>query len=192
MIESHRINSLFDADVVDTDGSKIGTVKHVYVDPDGGQPLFVGVTTGWFGKSESFVPLRDADFDGEALHVEHDKDTVKNAPRIDADGILTDEDIDRIQHYYEGGDADDSDDDSRVDGSGVDGSRVDSSDDDARRRADDRVTSREDPLTGDPIVVHDQRPPRKRIRIHRYVIADERTADQSRDVGADQLRRDQE
>ncbi|MGW9626850.1 PRC-barrel domain-containing protein [Microbacterium sp. NPDC055521] len=188
MIESHKINSLFDADVVDADGSKIGTVKHVYVDPDGGQPLFVGVTTGWFGMSESFVPLRDADFDGEALHVEYDKDTVKNAPRIDADGSLTDEDIDRIQHYYEGGDTEASDDHSGVDDSGVDGSGYD----DARQRADDRVTSRDDPLTGDPIVVHDQRPPRKRIRIHRYVIADERTADQSRDLGADQLRRDQE
>jgi len=166
MIDAYKINSLFDADVVDADGSRIGAVKHVYVDPDGGQPLFVGVTTGWFGRSESFVPLRDADFDGEVLHVEFDKDTVKHAPRIDADGSLTDDDIDRIQDYYDGGGADDAADDDSDD---------DSDEDDTRRRADDRVTSRADPLTGDPVVVHDQRPPRKRIRIHRYVIADERT-----------------
>ena len=143
MIESHRINSLFDADVVDADGSRIGTVKHVYVDPDGGQPLFAGVTTGWFGRSESFVPLRDADFDGEVLHVEYDKDTVKHAPRIDADGTLTDDDIDRIQEYYDGGGSDES-------GDG------DTSDHRTSAGADD------------------QRAPRERIRVHRYVIADER------------------
>ena len=144
MIEAYRINSLFDADVVDADGSRIGTVKHVYVDPDGGQPLFAGVTTGWFGRSESFVPLRDADFDGEMLHVRHDKDTVKHAPRIDADGALTDDDIDRIHDYYDDGGSDES-----------------------------------APLS-------DERPPRKRIRVHRYVVTDERTGaapDSSRDDG---------
>ena len=140
MIEAHRINSLFDADVVDADGSRIGTVKHVYVDPEGGQPLFAGVATGWFGRSESFVPLRDADFDGETLHVQHDKETVKHAPRIDADGALTDDDIDRIHDYY-----DDSDSDAR-DAASVESAAV------------------------------DQRPARKRIRVHRYVITDERTS----------------
>ncbi|MEV7631023.1 PRC-barrel domain-containing protein [Microbacterium sp. NPDC089318] len=163
MIDSYRINSLFDAEVVDADGSRIGTVKHVYVDPDGGQPLFVGVTTGWFGRSESFVPLRDADFDGEVLHVEYDKDTVKHAPRIDADGSLTDDDIDRIQDYYDDGGADDSGDDDSGD------------DEDGRRRAAERDTTRDDAPTGQSAPVDDQRPPRRRIRVHRYVIADERT-----------------
>ncbi|PYD01286.1 PRC-barrel domain containing protein [Microbacterium esteraromaticum] len=145
MIEAHRINSLFDADVVDADGSRIGTVKHVYVDPEGGQPLFAGVATGWFGRSESFVPLRDADFDGETLHVQHDKETVKHAPRIDADGVLTDDDIDRIHDYYDDGDTDSGDADTR------DAASVESA-------------------------AADQRPARKRIRVHRYVITDERTA----------------
>lgn len=150
MIDSHKINSLFDADVVDADGSKVGTIKHVYVDPEGGQPLFVGVTTGWFGRSESFVPLRDADFDGEVLHVPHDKDTVKHAPRIDADGTLTDDDIDRIQDYYDDGGTD--------------------SGDAGTRDADTR-----DAASAESAAV-DQRPARKRIRVHRYVITDERTA----------------
>lgn len=162
MIDSHKMNSLFDAEVVDPDGSKVGTVKHVYVDPDGGQPLFVGVTTGWFGMSESFVPLRDADFDGEVLHVEYDKDTVKHAPRIDADGTLTDDDIDRIQDYYDGGGIDESGGDER----GAE---------DARRRTRGPVVSRDDALPGESIDARDQRPPRKRIRVHRYVVADERT-----------------
>lgn len=162
MIDAYRINSLFDAEVVDADGSRIGTVKHVYVDPDGGQPLYAGVTTGWFGRAESFVPLRDAEFDGEVLHVTYDKDTITHAPRIDADGTLTDDDIDRIQDHYDG----EREDDSRVDDSRVD-------EHDARPRADERGASQDDARTG-PDVVNDQRPPRKRIRIHRYVIADQR------------------
>lgn len=157
MIDAYRINSLFDAEVVDADGSRIGTVKHVYVDPDGGQPLYAGVTTGWFGRAESFVPLRDAEFDGEVLHVTYDKDTVTQAPRIDADGTLTDDDIDRIQDHYDGEREDDSRDDEH----------------DARPRADERRMSQDDARTGAD-VVNDQRPPRKRIRIHRYVIADQR------------------
>lgn len=157
MIDSHNMNSLFDADVVDPDGSKIGTVKHVYVDPDGGQPLFVGVSTGWFGTSESFVPLSDADFDGEVLHVEYDKDTVKHAPRIDADGTLSDEDIDRIQDYYDGGGTDDDSND----------------DEDARRRAEAQVAAEDDALARERGVVDDERPPRKRVRVHRYVVADD-------------------
>lgn len=158
MIDSHNINSLFDADVVDPEGSKIGTVKHVYVDPDSGRPLFAGVTTGWFGMSESFVPLRDAEFDREVLHVEYDKETVKHAPRIDADGTLTDDDIDRIEDYYDGGSADDSD---------------DSDDSDDERRAREQVTAADDASARERVVVDDQRPPRRRVRVHRYVVADE-------------------
>ena len=160
MIDSYKVNSLFDADVVDADGSKIGTVKHVYVDPDGGQPLFVGVTTGWFGRSESFVPLRGADFDGEVLHVEYDKDTVKDAPRIDADGTLTDDDVDRIQDHYSGGEDDD----------------VRDADDSGRRRpVHDQGTAADAARADESAAPGDERPPRRRIRVHRYVVTDERT-----------------
>ena len=164
MIEAYRINSLFDADVVDSNGSRIGTVKHVYVDPDGGQPLFAGVTTGWFGRSESFVPLRDADFDGETLRVQHDKDTVKHAPRIDADGVLTDDDIDRIQDYYDDGGARDGGD-----------AHTRGADDVGRRQPMHEQGGSADATRAGESAALDERPPRKRIRVHRYVVTDERT-----------------
>ncbi|MEV7620584.1 PRC-barrel domain-containing protein [Microbacterium sp. NPDC089321] len=176
MIDSYKINSLFDADVVDDEGSRIGTVKHVYVDPDGGQPLFVGVTTGWFGRSESFVPLRGADFDGEVLHVEYDKDTVKHAPRIDADGTLTDDDIDRIQDHYDDGTTEEA------------GDEHSSRDDDPTRRpAHEYGATPDGTRAGESAALGDERPPRKRIRVHRYVVTDERTGTapaSSRDDGA--------
>lgn len=103
MIDSTSINSMFDAKVIDVDGEKIGTVKQVYLDQDGGQPLFASVATGLFGTSESFVPLRDANFDGDSLRVAYDKATVKDAPRIEADAVLTDDEHDRLWDYYSGG-----------------------------------------------------------------------------------------
>ena len=110
MIDSTSINSLFDATVFDVDGEKIGSVKQVFVGPDGGEPLFVSVATGLFGTSETFVPLKDATFDGESVNVAYDKGTVKDAPRIDADGSLSDEQHDRLWEYYGGAHDDEGDD----------------------------------------------------------------------------------
>lgn len=112
MIDSASINGLFGAKVLDVDGEKIGSVKQVFVGPDGGKPLFVSVATGLFGTSETFVPLRGATFDGEAVRVSYDKARVKNAPRIDADGSLSDDEHDRLWEYYDD-DADDERDDDR-------------------------------------------------------------------------------
>jgi uncharacterized protein (TIGR02271 family) len=104
MIDTNSINSVFDAKVIDPDGQKVGTVKQVYVDHNDGHPLFASVSTGLFGTSESFVPLEGADLTGDELHVAYDKDRIKDAPRIDADGDLSDEEQDRIfDHYGIGG-----------------------------------------------------------------------------------------
>lgn len=100
MIDNATVNSLFDAKVVDSSGDKVGTVKQVYLDNDSGQPLFASVATGLFGTSESFVPLQDATFSGDELRVGYDKDRIKDAPRIDADGDLSGQEQDRLFDYY--------------------------------------------------------------------------------------------
>ncbi|WIB78563.1 PRC and DUF2382 domain-containing protein [Curtobacterium sp. MCPF17_002] len=100
MIDSSTANSLFDAKVVDPTGDKVGTVKQVYLDNSTGQPLFASVSTGLFGSAESFVPLQDASFSGDELRVQYDKARVKDAPRIDADGDLSEQEQDRIFDYY--------------------------------------------------------------------------------------------
>jgi uncharacterized protein (TIGR02271 family) len=100
MIDSSTVNSIFDAKVTDPNGDKVGTVKQVYLDNDNGQPLFASVSTGLFGSSESFVPLQDATFSGDELRVGYDKDKIKDAPRIDVDGDLSEQEQDRIFDYY--------------------------------------------------------------------------------------------
>lgn len=100
MIDTTNVNSVFDAKVIDPSGAKIGTVKQVYLDDDNGQPLFASVATGLFGSAESFVPLHDADVIGDEVHVKYDKDTVKDAPRIEADGALSEDEQARLFDHY--------------------------------------------------------------------------------------------
>lgn len=100
MIDTNSIDSVFGAKVVDPDGAKVGTVKQVYVDNNDGSPLFASVATGLFGTSETFVPLEGASLTGDELRVGYDKDRIKDAPRIDADGDLNDDEQDRIFEHY--------------------------------------------------------------------------------------------
>lgn len=46
MINTNRIDQLFDTTVVDRDGDKIGTIKQVYLGDQDGQPHFASVNTG--------------------------------------------------------------------------------------------------------------------------------------------------
>jgi uncharacterized protein (TIGR02271 family) len=102
MIDNADIDALSDATVQDRDGDRLGTVRQVYVSDEGGRPLFVTVHTGLFGHKESFVPLQDATFSEGVLHVAYDKDTVKGAPSIDADGAISDDEQGTIFDYYDG------------------------------------------------------------------------------------------
>lgn len=70
------------------EGEKIGNVGQVYVDDRTGRPEWVTAKTGLFGMKESLVPLSGGRLMGEDLHVPYDKDTIKDAPRLDADEHL--------------------------------------------------------------------------------------------------------
>jgi uncharacterized protein (TIGR02271 family) len=100
MISSDNIASLIGADVLDSNGDKIGSVGQVYLDDHDGHPSWASVKTGLFGTKESFVPLEDATWEGDELRVSYDKDRVKDAPRVDADSHLEPSDEDELYRYY--------------------------------------------------------------------------------------------
>ncbi len=81
-------------------GEKIGGIGQVYLDNESGEPNWVTVKTGLFGTQESFVPLAQAEVSGADVMVPYDKDTVKNAPRLDVGGTLTPEEERRLYSYY--------------------------------------------------------------------------------------------
>jgi uncharacterized protein (TIGR02271 family) len=99
-ITENDVAGLRDGDVISTSGDKIGSIGQVYVDDQTGEPSFVTVNTGLFGLKQSFVPLQGANLEAGNLVVNYDKETVKDAPRIDDDGSLTPEEEDELYSYY--------------------------------------------------------------------------------------------
>jgi uncharacterized protein (TIGR02271 family) len=100
MINANNVDGLIGATVIDSDGDKIGRVGQVYLDTDTGAPTWVSVRTGFFGMSESFVPIDQADQTGDELRVPYTKEFVKDAPRIDADGALEHSEENELFAYY--------------------------------------------------------------------------------------------
>jgi uncharacterized protein (TIGR02271 family) len=86
--------------MVDPAGDKLGTIDAIYLDDDTGQPEWATVTTGLFAAKATFVPLAQAQAMGEDVQVPYDKDQVKAAPNMQADGQLSrDEEAELYRHY---------------------------------------------------------------------------------------------
>ena len=101
MIRGTDLPALVEADVVDRDGERIGTVRHVYSSEDGSQPLFVTVRTAADGVESSLVPLEAAELREGALHVAFDGATIAAAPVIDADDGISDDERGTVFDYYD-------------------------------------------------------------------------------------------
>jgi uncharacterized protein (TIGR02271 family) len=86
--------------VIGSDGAKIGTVADMYLDKETRQPEWALVSTGLFGSKSSFVPITDASAEGDALRVPFTKDQVKDAPRVDDDGEISQEDEATLSRHY--------------------------------------------------------------------------------------------
>lgn len=89
-------------------GDKLGKIGQLYLDDQSGEPTFVTVNTGLFGANESLVPLQGYQWKGEDLVLAYEKDVVKDAPNIDADGHLEADEQARLFDYYAGNAATDS------------------------------------------------------------------------------------
>ena len=105
MINTENIGGLIGATVIGSDGDKIGTVGQVYVDPDTGRANWITVRTGLFGMRESFVPLDAAEQTGDEIRVPYSKEFVKDAPNIDHEGALEEDETDNLYSYYGGASA---------------------------------------------------------------------------------------
>jgi uncharacterized protein (TIGR02271 family) len=87
-------------DLADRDGDTIGKVEEIYLDVETDQPEWALVNTGMFGTKSTFVPLKDATREGQTLRVPYEKAQVKDAPRVDADGQLSQrEEAELYRHY---------------------------------------------------------------------------------------------
>lgn len=100
MLDQYQARDVLGKDAYDPSGSKIGTIGQLYFDDETGRPAWITVNTGFFGTSESFVPADDADVRDDRVQVPFDKQTVKDAPSIDADEHISREEEQRLYQYY--------------------------------------------------------------------------------------------
>jgi uncharacterized protein (TIGR02271 family) len=86
--------------VIGSDGEKIGEVTEIYEDQDSGKPEWATISSGLFGMKSHFVPLAGAAPEGEDVRVPFTKDQVKDAPGVDPDRDLSEEEEQRLFEHY--------------------------------------------------------------------------------------------
>lgn len=97
---SDNYEDLFNADVFDQHGTRVGPVGQVYLDDQTGAATWATVKTGLFGLKETFVPLAQAVVAGQKLTVPYDAQLIKDAPRVDPDKHLdAAEEAELYTHY---------------------------------------------------------------------------------------------
>jgi uncharacterized protein (TIGR02271 family) len=84
----------------DRNGDKIGKIDSLYVDEQTDRPEWALVNTGLFGSKSSFVPIAGAAPEGEEVVVQVEAQQVKDAPTMDPDGELSEEqEAELFRHY---------------------------------------------------------------------------------------------
>jgi uncharacterized protein (TIGR02271 family) len=156
--------------MVDPAGDKLGTIDAIYLDDETGQPEWATVTNGLFTAKTAFVPLAQAQPMGDSVQVPYDRQQVTDAPSMQADGSLSqDEEAQLYRHYG----LDDTE--SRSE-SGLPAGTVDHNQDDTVGRdvsgptTDDAMTRSEEELA-----VGTQTRERGRARLRKYVTTEQVT-----------------
>ena len=86
--------------LVATDDQPVGKIEAIYVDKTTRQPEWALVHTGLFGSSRTFVPLADAAQRGDTVQVPYEPSVVREAPRLEEDAELSEEDEARLYAHY--------------------------------------------------------------------------------------------
>ena len=97
---STQLNEWMDREVSDIDGHKIGSVGDIYYRGDTGKPEWVLIKTGLFGTKKSFAPAGEITGKGDKLTVPYAKEVVREAPRVEHQEELTEEEERGLYRYY--------------------------------------------------------------------------------------------
>jgi uncharacterized protein (TIGR02271 family) len=99
-MNSRELQSWVGHTAIDNQGTKIGKITEIYMDESTRQPEWLAVKTGMFGGNVSFVPLAGASPEGDDVKVAYEKDAVKDAPNIPADGDISQAEEDQLYRHY--------------------------------------------------------------------------------------------
>jgi stress response protein YsnF len=176
-VTSHDLDTVLGwrgSTVIDREGEKIGTLKELYLDQDD-RPAWAAVETGLFGLRQSFVPLEGATALDDQVQVPFAKDQVKDAPNIDPETHLSEDEESRLHDHYgvRGGDAAPRDREA-ADAGGAPGVDADDAPREGRGDADDAPRGEDDAMTRseEELIVGTRRKVRGRARLRKYVVTE--------------------
>jgi uncharacterized protein (TIGR02271 family) len=151
--QTQDVLALRGLDLIGRDEEKLGTIEEIYLDTDTGRPEWALVTTGLFGSKQSFVPIGGARHEGDRVSVAFDKATVKDAPKVDPDGQLSEREEQALYRHY-----------------GLEYGSGDTGEDVSGPTTDDAMTRSEEELR-----VGTTEREAGRVRLRKYVVEDEVT-----------------
>ena len=100
MIGKDQATSLVGATAYSSDRHKVGHIGHIFFDDKSGEPAWATVSTGLFGRRQSFVPLDGAQLDGDIVRLDVDQHTIRHAPNVDPHTEHLLEDDERALYSY--------------------------------------------------------------------------------------------
>ena len=86
--------------MVGSGGDKIGKIEEIYLDTETDRPEWALVHTGLFGSASSFVPIANASAQDGDVRVPFEKAQVKDAPKLEPDGRLSQQDESALYSHY--------------------------------------------------------------------------------------------
>jgi sporulation protein YlmC with PRC-barrel domain len=86
--------------IVDRAGEKIGKFQEIYLDTETDRPEWAAVSTGLLGRRQRLIPLSEAQPEGDDVRVPFDKEHVENAPEVDSDRDLSQDEEARLYAHY--------------------------------------------------------------------------------------------
>jgi len=100
MVDVDTVRSWQGRTLIDRDGDRMGTIDAIYVDDQTGEPEWALVNTGLFGTRSTFVPIAQASASGDQIQVPYEKQLVKDAPNMDPDGHLSEQEEQELWRHY--------------------------------------------------------------------------------------------
>jgi uncharacterized protein (TIGR02271 family) len=86
--------------MVGSGGAEIGKIEEIYLDQETEQPVWALVHTGMFGPQATFVPIANASIQGDKVQVPFETAQVKDAPKMEPDGELSQQDAAALYSHY--------------------------------------------------------------------------------------------
>jgi uncharacterized protein (TIGR02271 family) len=88
-------------DAYDRTGDKVGGIDQIFYDDATGRPEWIALRTGWFGTNVTFAPIAGSTVEGEdGLRLAYDKQLIKDAPNIDVDDHLNEDEERALYAHY--------------------------------------------------------------------------------------------